>query len=127
MSSSSTRDDVAALELERARLGAKPWKLPGTGEGAAGLPADGVRSPRGGLQHLKREVGEGGEQLPEVRADPVGRDQVLRADEAVDRAGLPAGRRRVEVMRAERAAKYRLAMSGGAGQGAAVYAASNTS
>ena len=54
------------------------------------------------VDDLEREVRERGEQLREVVADPVGRDQVLLADHPVDRPGAPAGDRGVEIVGAER-------------------------
>src|SRR6185437_7526201 len=72
------------------------------------------------------KVGKSGEELPEISADAVGRDEVLRADEAVDRPRLPAGGGFVEVVGRARG-EVPLGDVRRAGQGAAVYAASITS
>ena len=102
---------VAALDLDPARRWARS---PGTSPGPANVPVARQRTAvrlRYGRQveDLEREVGERVEQRREVRADAVGRDQVLLADEPVDRAGRPQRGGGVEVVggRARRSTAWR--------------------
>lgn len=95
--------DIAPLDVTPGAVGYEPLEPARTGERRARAPADGAAvALRGRLDDFELEVGERIEQLCEVPADPVGRDQLLLADETVDSARNPAVDSGVEVLVGER-------------------------
>jgi hypothetical protein len=91
-------DQVAALELDARAGGLDPAKAPGARERSRRPPAHGAAVVLGGdVQDLEGEVGEGSEQLGEVLAHAVGRDQVDLAHHVIDGARGPAGHHPIDV------------------------------
>jgi hypothetical protein len=84
------RHHVTALDVDSGAVGGEALEEPGAGERPARPPAHRGAVPGGGdVDDLEREVRKGGKQGAEVLAHPVGGDQLLLADEAIDRARLP--------------------------------------
>jgi hypothetical protein len=97
------RHHVAALDVDPGAVGHQALKAAGPGERRSRPPAHGGPVAVGGqIQNLEAEVRERVEQRAEVLADAVRRDEVLLADEPVDRARSPAVDRGIEVVIGQR-------------------------
>jgi hypothetical protein len=117
-------DDVAAFDRDLRAVRSEPLEGPGTGERPVCPPANGGLGAADDLvDHLELEVRERLEQLREVLADAVRRDQLLLADQVIDRPGLPACKCGVEIMGPERVEITPGDAGRGARHSAAVYAA----